>query len=96
METSAERGFIKMEDSSEAGLHSEHAIMWQGKHPVQVTVHTPPRALLREMERVFPGQDLGGLLVIATCQQARHDLVRVGDMIEAEKDRLLEVVRSAT
>ena len=90
------RRFLTNMETSEARLHSEHAIVWQGKHPVQVTVHTPPRALLREMERVFPGQDLGGLLVVATCQQARHDLVRVGDMIEAEKDRLLEVVSSAT
>ena len=34
------------------------------------------------------------LLVIPTCQRSDLDLVRVGDVIEDEKDRLLEKARS--
>ena len=79
---------------AEAGSapHLLRTLIWKGEHPVQVSVHSPPRAMLRELERVFPGEDLDGLLAVATNQEARHDLVRVGDAIEAEKDRLLEVV----
>lgn len=34
------------------------------------------------------------ILAVPTNQHARHDLVAVGDEIEAEKDRLLNCVRS--
>jgi len=36
------------------------------------------------------------LLAIPTNQMARHDLVAIGDHIEAEKDRLLNVVSEYT
>lgn len=32
------------------------------------------------------------MLVVPTCQHARLDLVRMGDTVEGEKDRLLEQV----
>ena len=35
---------------------------------------------------------LADLLVVPTCQRSDMDLVRVGDVIEDEKDRLLEKV----
>lgn len=69
-------------------------------------MHTLPKALMREFRHVFgdsylhPDQDDSGdmkvddnrdLLAIPTNQRARQDLVAIGDEIEAEKDRLLNV-----
>jgi len=39
---------------------------------------------------------LTDLLVVPTCQRSDMDLVRVGDVIEDEKDRLLEKARRYT
>ena len=39
---------------------------------------------------------LTDLLVVPTCQRSDLDLVRVGDVIEDEKDRLLEKVCTDT
>ena len=39
---------------------------------------------------------LADLLVVPTCQRSDMDLVRVGDVIEDEKDRLLEKARRET
>ena len=72
--------------------------------PLECSVHTLPKPLLREFQHVF-GQayleDMADnddasleLLAIPTNQQARKDLVAVGDDIEFEKDRLLNVVRT--
>jgi hypothetical protein len=58
---------------------------------IEVSAHETRKAFHRELEFVLPGVSLdGGLLAIATMQQARMDLVQVGDDIEQEKDRLLE------
>jgi hypothetical protein len=58
---------------------------------LQVSIHETRKAFQREIEFVLPGVALDkGLLAIATMQNARHDLVQVGDDIETEKDRLLE------
>lgn len=74
--------------------------------PIECSVHTLPKPLLREFRHVFGEvylQDMNAnamsgdvleLLAIPTNQQARSDLVAVGDHIEAEKDRLLNVVSS--
>lgn len=51
-----------------------------------------PASMSREVQSVFPGVDLTGMLVVPTCQQADYDLVRTGEKIEGEKDRLLERV----
>lgn len=74
---------------------------------LECSVHTLPKPLLREFRHVFgdqylktPGDDgemvaaSDGreMLAIPTNQHAREDLVAVGDHIEAEKDRLLNVV----
>lgn len=74
--------------------------------PIECSVHTLPKPLVREFHHVFGEkylQDLDGmqeddddsnrleLLAIPTNQQARQDLVAVGDEIEFEKDRLLNV-----
>jgi hypothetical protein len=48
----------------------------------------------REVQSVFPDVDLLGMLVVPTCQQADYDLVRTGEKIDTEKDRLLERVGS--
>eukprot|EP00536_Pseudo-nitzschia_multiseries_P012710 jgi/Psemu1/209462/e_gw1.500.43.1 len=73
--------------------------------PIECSLHTLPKPLIREFQHVFgdkylskDGDDaVGGdgsstsveLLAVPTNQHARHDLVAIGDHIEAEKDRLL-------
>lgn len=72
--------------------------------PIECSVHTLPKPLIREFRHVFGEkyqqdldtmQDDGDsgmeLLAIPTNQQARQDLVAVGEEIELEKDRLLNV-----
>ncbi|GKY92448.1 hypothetical protein MPSEU_000215300 [Mayamaea pseudoterrestris] len=68
---------------------------------IEVSVHTLPKPLQREFNHVFheSNMNLDGMsdnedavfLAIPTNQQARVDLVAVGDHIEQEKDRLLNV-----
>ena len=59
----------------------------------QVSAHSCPRALVRELCHVFPGVDFSvGAVAIPTIQHAEQDLVRVGAEIETEKDRCLENV----
>jgi hypothetical protein len=62
-----------------------------------VSVHTCPRTLQRELSYVFKGcgVDLTGCLALPTNQRAGTDLVNVGDAVEGEKDRLLNVVSGA-
>ena len=67
---------------------------------LECSVHTLPKPLLREFQHVFGDQYKRNvpthyslqLLAIPTNQRAREDLVAVGDHIEEEKDRLLNVV----
>ena len=73
---------------------------------LECSVHTLPKPLLREFRHVFgdkylsPAEDRGigldsnssKLLAIPTNQRSRKDLVAVGDHVEQEKDRLLNVV----
>jgi hypothetical protein len=73
---------------------------------LECSVHTLPKPLLREFSHVFGEkhlqhrdesmdleEDQMEILAIPTNQQAREDLVGVGENIEQEKDRLLNVVR---
>lgn len=69
--------------------------------PIECSLHTLPKPLMREFKHVFAEKYLNGdtsmggvveILAIPTNQHARHDLVAVGDEIEAEKDRLLNCV----
>eukprot|EP00531_Pseudo-nitzschia_arenysensis_P016451 CAMPEP_0116115548 /NCGR_PEP_ID=MMETSP0329-20121206/563_1 /TAXON_ID=697910 /ORGANISM="Pseudo-nitzschia arenysensis, Strain B593" /LENGTH=161 /DNA_ID=CAMNT_0003608983 /DNA_START=92 /DNA_END=574 /DNA_ORIENTATION=- len=70
--------------------------------PIECSLHTLPKPLIREFKHVFGEKYLQSndgdvametaeveVLAIPTNQHARHDLVAVGDEIEAEKDRLL-------
>ena len=57
---------------------------------MEISLHQCREAFLREMEMVLPGKNLENLMCIATMQHAREDLVKIGDKIEVEKDRLLE------
>ena len=69
---------------------------------IECSVHILPKTLLREFRHVFGENYLRDLdsmdhsqweiLAIPTNQQAREDLVAIGDPIEFEKDRLLNVV----
>ena len=45
-----------------------------------------------EVLAVFPKASLERLLIVPTCQHAEVDLVRTGEAVEGEKDRLLERV----
>eukprot|EP00558_Chaetoceros_sp_UNC1202_P007882 CAMPEP_0197245396 /NCGR_PEP_ID=MMETSP1429-20130617/10199_1 /TAXON_ID=49237 /ORGANISM="Chaetoceros sp., Strain UNC1202" /LENGTH=194 /DNA_ID=CAMNT_0042705881 /DNA_START=53 /DNA_END=637 /DNA_ORIENTATION=+ len=74
---------------------------------LECSVHNLPKPLLREFRHVFQDEYLkrpnadGGtqfnstealeLIAIPTNQRAREDLVAIGDHIEQEKDRLLNV-----
>mmetsp|Transcript_32132 Transcript_32132/g.91142 ORF Transcript_32132/g.91142 Transcript_32132/m.91142 type:complete len:164 (+) Transcript_32132:95-586(+) len=49
-----------------------------------------PKPVVREAAHVFPGVDLEGVLAVPTCQRSDVDLARTGEVIEQEKDRLLE------
>ncbi len=51
-----------------------------------------PAPIRREVQSVFPKQDLDKLLIVPTCQHADLDLVNTGEKVEGEKDRLLERV----
>mmetsp|Transcript_2224 Transcript_2224/g.3500 ORF Transcript_2224/g.3500 Transcript_2224/m.3500 type:complete len:193 (-) Transcript_2224:121-699(-) len=59
-------------------------------NPIQVSAHAVnSKSFSREAQFVFPALDLRNLIVIPTMQHALQDLVRIGEEIEAEKDRLL-------
>lgn len=63
-------------------------------HPVQVSAFSiSSKSFLREAMYVFPNLDLSQLTVVNTMQRARVDLVKFGEDIEDEKDRLILVVR---
>lgn len=57
---------------------------------MEYSVHACPPAMAREVQSVFPDVNLSGMLIVPTCQQADYDLVRTGEKIDTEKDRLLE------
>ena len=61
---------------------------------IEVSVHSCPRALRRDLESVFPGMKLRDVVLVPTAQRATRDLVEMGDEVEHEKDRLLEIVRN--
>jgi len=48
-----------------------------------------PSSMARDIQSVFPDVDLSSLSTIPTCQRAECDLVRTGDKVDTEKDRLL-------
>lgn len=64
----------------------------QGTTPwhMEYSVHRVPAPIRREVQSVFPKQDLDKLLIVPTCQHADLDLVSTGEKVEGEKDRLLE------
>eukprot|EP00775_Hariotina_reticulata_P004124 gene4124-4370_t len=57
---------------------------------MEYSVHACHSSMAREIQSVFPDEDLSNLLIVPTCQQADCDLVRTGEKVDTEKDRLLE------
>ena len=57
---------------------------------MDISAHVCPKNFVRELQFVFPDEDLTGVIAIPTMQNAQMELVQVGDEIEVEKDRLLE------
>jgi hypothetical protein len=53
-----------------------------------------PMRYKEDLKATFPGIDTKGMLIVPTCQNAAVDLVRMGEEVETEKDRLLERVRN--
>jgi hypothetical protein len=58
--------------------------------PALVRCAACPSSIRREVASVFPGVDIDTILIVPTCQRAVMDLVQVGDVVEVEKDKLLE------
>ena len=71
---------------SKGPVFSDHMATWK----MDVSAHRCPKNFLRELQFIFPTEDISNVLAIPTMQCARTELVRVGDDVEAEKDRLLE------
>lgn len=82
-------------------------IMENSSDFLECSVHTLPKALLREFSHVFDERHTDfqsdvmvesdaalELLAIPSNQRAREDLVGIGEHIELEKDRLLNVFMS--
>ncbi|PXF44202.1 Methylmalonic aciduria and homocystinuria type D protein, mitochondrial [Gracilariopsis chorda] len=57
---------------------------------LEYSVHVPAASVRRELKTVFPGTDVGQILVVPTVQQARCSLLSWGEEQAEEKDRLLE------
>ena len=49
-----------------------------------------PKKYAEEVKALFPNVDTAGMLIVPTCQNSDIDLVKVGEEVETEKDRLLE------
>lgn len=66
------------------------------KQPPEKHTHTAcSRRLAREVKTVFPGIEdpSRGLLVVPTFQRASAELLTTSEVIDVERDRLLERVR---
>ncbi|GIL74693.1 hypothetical protein Vretimale_2326 [Volvox reticuliferus] len=57
---------------------------------MEYSIHHVPPTMKREILTVFPQVNLDKLLIVPTCQHAAVDLVKTGENVENEKDRLLE------
>ena len=58
----------------------------------EYSVHTCPPSFERELKHVFPDLECCGMVAIPTMQHAHCDLVEIGELVELEKDRLLNEV----
>ncbi|GAQ88723.1 hypothetical protein KFL_004540080 [Klebsormidium nitens] len=75
---------------AEVGRYALTPVMTTSKG-MEYSVHTCPRQYKSDLEAIFPGVRVMDLLIIPTCQNSEVDLVRTGEVIEEEKDRLLEI-----
>ena len=55
----------------------------------EVSVHSLPRIVLREVEQVLPSVQ-GNIIAVLTAQKSKYGLVEWGDEVAKEKDELLE------
>lgn len=59
----------------------------------EVSIFRAPKILMRELDHVFSclsNSASGPVLAVLTCQHSDTDLVKYGDEVDVEKDRLLE------
>jgi hypothetical protein len=63
---------------------------------LDISAHICPKRFTKELQYVFPNTDISNVIAIPTMQFAKNDLVNIGDVIEVEKDRLLEKVSAST
>jgi len=61
-----------------------------GGNELEVACVSASRAVLREVQQIFPSKSLSEVRVVATCQRSAMELVNWGDDVATEKDRLLE------
>lgn len=52
-----------------------------------------PKQYVQDLRAIFPGKEVGNILVVPTCQKGQLDLLNTGPDVDQEKDRLLEEVR---
>lgn len=75
---------------------AQFALRLPAARPAARTSSDAPRRVLDQLRGIFPGVDKAGdLLIVPTCQRAECDLVKTGEVVDNEKDRLLERVRRA-
>ncbi|EFJ48663.1 hypothetical protein VOLCADRAFT_90862 [Volvox carteri f. nagariensis] len=75
---------------TDAAAGYKRCFKWNmGKGLVRRIGDVPP-AMKREILTVFPSANIDKLLIVPTCQHATVDLVKTGENVENEKDRLLE------
>ncbi len=60
----------------------------------EISIHECSKPMMREIEPVLgiDGATLGSVNAVVTMQNARLDLVNMGEDVEIEKSRLLETV----
>jgi len=86
-----------MSDAQVAGqqLRGESSIVFGPVLVGELEVHVCrcPRLMQRELCHVFPhlAGDANSISCIPTCQHTGVDLVKVGDKVDTEKDRCLEI-----
>ena len=83
---------------SSATAHAVVLPVTTTRHDIEISLHTIPKALKRELRHMFgfePNVDIDSILAIPTCQQSRCELVKTGPEADAEKDRLLLSVRNS-
>ena len=69
---------------------------YEDQIPLNADMTACPPKIHAEVSSVLPGVDLSKILIVPTCQRSAMDLVKVGEDVDIEKDKLLEQVGKNT